>query len=242
MDALLVIFDLDGTIIDVGDRVDFDSLLVKTLEGAGVSVPGHDTREKLWASGRHHATTLASWGVRDVKAFWSTFDGLDFEARTREIETGGIHPFPDALQAIELLASTPDVHVAGFTNTPARLARYQAERFGLDVLFEYLLALDMDGHDQTTAKPEPDGIFKIQQTIETRSNINVHKSTILVGDSDIDMMAASNAGIPSIQVLRDPARQVRFTSATATIHTLIEVNPDFLRGILETFHRPETAE
>ncbi|MHA1368282.1 MAG: HAD family hydrolase [Promethearchaeota archaeon] len=233
-DPRLVIFDLDMTLIDIS-ILDFDQILVQALDEMSVpSIPPREERKKLWFSGKEHVKLLESWGVRNINKFWKIFDDLDFKQRKFYLNKGMIHLYPDTLPVLRRLKSNESVFLSLLTNTPNKIATYQMNKLCLDHgYFDFVLALGIDGYDQSHAKPEPWGIYYIQEKLEKKIGIDLKQKTILIGDSPMDLLAAKNAMIPGIQIVR--ALKMEAEMAFAGIRSLDKVTLEFINSILRKF-------
>nr|MDO8086672.1 HAD hydrolase-like protein [Candidatus Sigynarchaeum springense] len=229
---VLAIFDVDNTLIDLGGAIDFDALLVDAFRELGVGVPPLAERDRLWRAGKDHAVLLRSWGVLDPRAFWDIFDRLDFEARSVAIQAKKITLFPDCVPALWSLYTSGQVVLAVHTNTPIKLARYQLKHFDIAKYFDAVLALDIDGYDQSRAKPEPWGVHHLQATARDKHGEDLMKRTVLIGDSRIDMETARNAGIPGVLISREAARGMgEFEAVTS----LDRITPSYLDDVIRRF-------
>lgn len=234
----LAIFDVDGTLIDFGHCINFDALLVQTFESIqGINVPSQAERDKLWRAGKDHEILLNGWGVPDAREFWTIFDRLDFEARSTAIAEGKIIPYPDALPVLSMLQASGQVALAVHTNTPARLSLYQLEHFNMKKYFDYVLALDMAGYDQSRAKPEPWGVYFLQNLVGKMHRMDFKGKTIFVGDSDdIDMLTAKNSHIPGILVSREEPG-IPALHAFDLVNSLEMITLSLIKSILRRFHK-----
>jgi FMN phosphatase YigB (HAD superfamily) len=232
----LVIFDVDGTLVNLGHCIDFDALLVQAFETIpGIEVPSLADRDTLWRAGKDHEILLNGWGVTDVKKFWNIFDRLDFDARSTAITDGKIVPYLDAVPALAKLQASGQVAMAVHTNTPAKLALFQLEHFGMKKYFDHVLALDMAGYDQARAKPEPWGIHYLQDVLGTKHGIDFRSSTVFIGDSDeIDMLTAENAHVPGILVSRDAEKKPAL-HAFDHVPGLRKITPARIKTIIQRF-------
>jgi phosphoglycolate phosphatase len=234
-EPLLAIFDVDGTLVNLGGAVDFDALLVEAFREHGITVPPIAERDTLWRAGKDHTILLRSWGELDPRAFWDIFDRLDFEARSAAIQERKITLFPDCIPSLWRLYTSGQVVLVVHTNTPVKLATYQLKHFDIAKYFEAVLALDIDGYDQSRAKPEPWGIHHLQAKAGAAHKVDFTGRTAFIGDSRIDMEAARNAGIPGVLVSRDPA----FTGnmgESDSIKSLSQITPSRLESVIRRFH------
>ncbi len=65
-----------------------------------------------------------------------------------------------------------------------------------DAKFEGLIPLVIGGAEGRRFKPAPDGVFDAMKTLGASP-----ETTVYVGDSDVDMQTAENAGLPAVGVL-----------------------------------------
>ena len=78
------IFDLDGTLLDLGNiKVYADKILLDTLNKLNlIEFPSKATRNELWLSGGDFQKVLSKWGIPNSINFWKYYDKIDFETRT----------------------------------------------------------------------------------------------------------------------------------------------------------------
>ena len=175
----LVVFDLDGTLVDshqdlafaanatvveLGGRGVSAAAVVKMVgEGAAVLV-----RRALAASGLDPETPGA------LDRFLSIYEGCLLD-RTR--------PYPGTIEMLERIA--PMVRLAVLTNKPARATGRVLEGLGLARFFDPVV-----GGDTTFGrKPNPAGLQHIIAAAGTTPG-----ATLMVGDSPVDRQTARNAG------------------------------------------------
>ncbi|MEM1659198.1 MAG: HAD family hydrolase [Candidatus Jordarchaeales archaeon] len=206
-----VVFDLDGTLIKIPSTNFFDKLLVKTLSKLNVPVPPAGERAKLWVSGQGHEELLRSWGVSDPYVFWRTFDELDYETRRELIRRGVIRPYEDVSFLEDLSLRVP---LGLVTNTSPRVTFLEVEEFGLRKFFKVIVALGTER--QSEAKPETAGV------LEAFRVLGCHPSeSIMVGDSDADVLAGRKVGSKAVVVKRPHVRLK--TEPDAYIESLYEL-------------------
>lgn len=81
--------------------------------------------------------------------------------------------------------------------------------------FDYLVTID----DVKDAKPHPEGILKAMSSLHAKPD-----SSLMVGDSEADIKAATNAGIDSVLLLNDLVR-LHDISPTYTIQQFDQLLP-----------------
>ncbi|MCB1508332.1 MAG: phosphoglycolate phosphatase [Hyphomicrobiaceae bacterium] len=183
----LVVFDLDGTLIDTAPDLAFAMNRVLSEEGLA---------EIALAEARvfvgHGARAMIERGL--VKA-GSAFDEARARALTRrfiEIYTAHIadesRPFPGALAALDRLEAAGH-RLAICTNKREELARTLFDALGLTQRFAAIVG----GNTVGVPKPDPAPLL---ETIRLAGG----GPAIMVGDSATDVGAARNAKIPVIGV------------------------------------------
>jgi phosphoglycolate phosphatase len=98
----------------------------------------------------------------------------------------------EALAALKVLHGPPGGPVrtmAVLTNKPVRPAQAICEALGLAPYFLRIYG----GNSFPTKKPDPGGLFAIMEEADARP-----KETVVIGDSQVDVMTARNAGAWSI--------------------------------------------
>ena len=190
MGLRLVVFDLDGTLID--SQVDLANSVNAMLEhlgkpvlpqaviasfiGDGVSLlvrralgdPEGDVHDEEYVEG---ALTFFLDYYRVHKLdFTYVYDGVFA-----------------ALDAIR--AAWPGVAMAVLTNKPVRPSREICAHFGLDRFFFQ----NYGGNSFHTKKPDPSGLLALMADAGAAA-----AETVMIGDSDVDILTARNCGARSI--------------------------------------------
>jgi len=176
--ARLVVFDLDGTLIDSRrDLTDSANMLV--VERGGTPLPEADITRMVGEGAAllvRRALTAAKlpFADADVVRFLEIYDN-QLLATTR--------PYPGMRQALEEVAAAAVVAV--LTNKPLAPARVLLEALDLAPF----IATTLGGDGSFPRKPDPSSL---------RYLTNLHgaspASTVMVGDTRIDFETAANAG------------------------------------------------
>mgnify|MGYP003307327953 CR=1 FL=1 len=173
----LVLFDLDGTLIDT-DKLIFMSykhVLNKYRSDYKVSFdemidflgPTLMDTFKVYFPGMDHDEIIEEYREYNVshhRKFVNAFKGA--ESTLKELRELGIH-------------------VGVVTSKRKDVADFGLQEFGLDKYCEILVDCD----DVKNFKPHPEGILKAIEHFKAQPN-----ETLMVGDSKSDMMAGMNAG------------------------------------------------
>lgn len=189
MSSPLVIFDLDGTLIDTAP--DLIESLNHTIASADLAPVTFDDLTHLVGQGARVMIKRA-FELRKVKLEESETDALFsiFVEHYRQNMPGKSQPFPGAVECMKRLAAA-GMTLAICTNKSEALAIPLIEELGLSGHFAAITG----GDTFPVRKPDAAHIFG---TIEKAGGTQDH--AVMVGDSINDILAAKNAGIPSIGV------------------------------------------
>lgn len=204
-DIKLVIFDLDGTLVD-------------SKEDLALSV--NAMRERMDLPALPH-DVISSYVEQGVMALVRR--ALGAEASDEKVERGMTifldyyrehmldHTalYPGVCGALEQLG---DRTLAVLTNKPVRFSREMLERLGLAPLFTAIYG----GNSFPQKKPDPVGVEKLMADTGARE-----RQTLMVGDSDTDVLTGRNAGVWTCGV-----------TYGFGWHTLEETPPDLIVGDL----------
>ena len=182
MDENVVIFDLDGTLIDtIGDLA---AAVERALEEGGF--PGHGVEEyrRMVGHGIRNLVTRAlpegaseetvDSALKVFKDYYTTH--IDVYSRPYP----GIH---DLLRAL----SAEGISIAVVSNKFQEGTETLIRRFFPDITFKRVLG-NAPGHP---LKPDPEVVFQV---------VGQAARAVMVGDSATDIKTARNAGIPAIGV------------------------------------------
>ena len=192
MSKRLIIYDLDGTLVDTADDI---TQSVNHMLGAFRRPP----------LSRDAVIRFIGLGLRQlVIQCLATADSGTVE---RGMEIYRRHYGEHLLDHTALYPATQKVleHFSGrlqavVTNKPNPFTRQILAGLGLDRYFVHVVAGD-DGHAK---KPDPAGVVSI-----LAAHGLVAREAILIGDSDVDMQAGRRAGVLTVAVTRgygDPAK------------------------------------
>lgn len=185
IDADLIIFDLDGTLIDSSEDIAWAAN--KTLEFFGYSEMETDRiKEHI------------GWGIKPLLEKLMPNEGLVriMEAREKFLEFYGSHLmvstylYPGVRETIKYL-SLLDKKMAIVTNKPVRLTEMILKELGLTDCFRMVLG----GDSLSNRKPHPEPVEKTVEALGAEPG-----RTVVVGDSPVDCEAGKAAGTSTIGV------------------------------------------
>jgi phosphoglycolate phosphatase len=175
----VLIFDLDGTLID--SKADLALSVNAMLEHMGRAALPHGTIYGYVGNG---APLLVRRALGDGVTAAEAEKGLAyFLAYYKEHMLDNTVPYPGVREGLALLEKHP---MAVLTNKPVRFSGWILEGLGLARYFRYVYG----GNSFEKKKPDPTGV-----EILLRDFGASRRETMMVGDSDVDVRTARNAGI-----------------------------------------------
>lgn len=184
MPPSLVVFDLDGTLIDSAG--DLTTAINAMLAGFGcrpLSVP--EVRRMI---GDGVAMLVArALAARQCDADPARAEQMfmrHYEADATSLTTA----FPGVAEALQALRAA-GIPLAVCTNKPARITAGILSRLGLAEYFARVVG----GDSLPFRKPDPRVLLTVLETFAARP-----ESSLLVGDSEVDAATARSAGVPFV--------------------------------------------
>ena len=177
-DIRVLIFDLDGTLIDSG--IDLALSVNATLKEMGrSSLP----QNQIFAYVGQGASRLIEQALGPGTKPGEIEQGLAFFlSYYRQHMLDNTVTYPGVREGLDALDGMP---MAVLTNKPVRFSRQLLEGLGLASYFRYIYG----GNSFETKKPNPAGMEVLLRDFGAAP-----KQTMLVGDSEIDVQTARNAG------------------------------------------------
>lgn len=190
----LLIFDLDGTLID--SREDLVSCVNATLAHLDRPTLPHDTIAGFIGDGAAalvQRSLEVDGGCDDATAATGLAFFLDYY-RQHLLDT--THVYPGVLDTLTAIRSAhPHLHMAVLTNKPVVPSQKICNALGLTAFF----FMNVGGNSFGSKKPDPEGLKAIWTEAENRrGEVLTADQIILVGDSEVDVCTARNAGVRSL--------------------------------------------
>ncbi|MCU1323995.1 MAG: hypothetical protein JWM43_3644 [Acidobacteriaceae bacterium] len=213
----LIVFDLDGTLID--SRIDLCNSVNATLTYLGRPTLPEAVIASYIGNG---ASMLIRRALGDPEG-----DIHDEEyvtnALTFFLDYYRIHKldytyvYPGVISSLEAIrAAWPELPMAVLTNKPVNPSRDICTHFGLDRFFFQ----NYGGNSFHAKKPDPHGLLTLiaeANALTSEASLITPTNTVMIGDSDVDILTARNCG----------ARSIGCTFGLAP-HTLAAAQPDAL--------------
>jgi phosphoglycolate phosphatase len=204
----LVIFDLDGTLID--SRLDLVHSVNAALRHIGRPELPDDVIASYVGDGAPILIQRALGGEQVAESV--VRKGLEFFLayyREHKLDHTTVYPgIAEALSAIQQSSNGTPRKLAVLSNKPVIPSRAIVEALGLGQFFSQIYG----GNSFATKKPDPEGAHKLLE----ESGVTPEQA-VIVGDSHVDVRTGRNAGLWTIGV----------TYGFAT-HTLEDEPPDIL--------------
>ncbi|MEO8358409.1 MAG: HAD-IA family hydrolase [Vicinamibacteria bacterium] len=185
----LVVFDLDGTLIDsIGDIASSANQALAEAYGDPARLPQDMVRSFVGSGARHlmeRCVAAAGQSRDDVPRVFDRFLEI---YRSRLTETTRLYSGMDET----LITLGASARLAILTNKPGEMSRRIVKDLGLTSRFLAVIG----GDDLKTKKPDPEGLLKIAAD----AGVSI-KRVAMVGDSAVDMQTARHAGALSVAVL-----------------------------------------
>jgi len=177
-DVRVLIFDLDGTLIDSG--ADLALSVNATLKEYGRSPLPHD---QIFGYVGQGASRLIEQALGPGTTRPECEQALAFFlSYYREHMLDNTVTYPGVREGLAVLEGMP---MAVLTNKPVRFSRQILEGLGLASYFRYIYG----GNSFETKKPDPAGMGVLLRDFGASP-----KQVMLVGDSEVDVQTARNAG------------------------------------------------
>ena len=199
----LLIFDLDGTLID--SRLDLANAVNATRRHMGMEPLAN---ERVYSYVGNGAPVLIRRSLGEQATEAELREGLEFFLEYyRDHDLDHTTLYPGVRESLDRLRDRGK-RMAVLTNKPVRMSRHIVE--GLDVGAHFFQVYG--GNSFEFKKPNPIGI----ETLMRETGLG-RESTIMIGDSAVDVQTARNAGVPCCGVtygfqpesLADPAPDVK---------------------------------
>lgn len=186
----LLIFDLDGTLVD--SRLDLANSVNAMLRHFGKPILPDEVIASYIGDG---APMLVRRALGDPDDESYVQRALEFFLLYyREHKLDHTYVYPGVKESLDLIRSRRNgeaIKMSVLSNKPVGPSRAIVKALGLDDYFFQVYG----GNSFHTKKPDPAGVRALLQEAGARP-----EQTVIVGDSDVDVLTARNAGIYSLGV------------------------------------------
>ena len=179
----VVIFDLDGTLLDT--LCDLGDSLNRMLEHFGYPTHSYDKVKEMVGNG---ATVLTLRAIPDGESNPRAEECIAyFRANYNDKSNKKTKPYDGIIEVLDRLHAH-GIYTAVVTNKPHHAATAICESF-----FGDRLDIVIGDREGVRRKPYPDSVFEVMDKLCARN-------AVYVGDADTDIEVAKNACIPSVSV------------------------------------------
>jgi len=180
---MIILFDLDGTLID-----STEAILESFHNSYAVHGHRHPDDEAIKALIGHPLDVMyRELGIEEAK-IWDFVD--TYKEHYRKISTQKTVLLPQAREAIELAGTIASLGIV--TTKTGKYSQVLMEHFGVMDKFNVLIGRE----DVQNPKPDAEPIHKALQKFDTKN-----KEIWMIGDTQMDLLAAKNAGVNGLGVL-----------------------------------------
>lgn len=198
----LVIFDLDGTLLDTLE--DIHDSLNHTLRLFGLPKLTLDEVRARLGNGSARLIELSIPNGRNNPQFDSIL--ADYSQWYHEHALIKTHPYPGVLELMEKLVSN-GVKTAIVSNKPDATVKELNTLF-----FSNFTSAAVGEKADIRRKPAPDTIIAVMNELGVKA-----ENTLYIGDSEVDIATAGNAGIDCISVAWGFRSEAELKSSGATL-------------------------
>lgn len=192
----LIVFDLDGTLID--SRQDLSNSVNAMLKHLGKPELPEDVIASYIGDGASMLVRRAlgdpEGDVHDEEYVSGALEFfLDYY---REHKLDFTYVYPGVMESLKAIrVARPEVLMAVLTNKPVNPSRAICDHFGLsDFFFQ-----NYGGNSFHTKKPDPHGLLTLMAEASAIAGVDITaKETMMVGDTDIDVLTARVIGAYSL--------------------------------------------
>lgn len=189
-----VVFDMDGVLLTMTDPSVVDRAVREAFAAFGVE-PTDEAVEPFARSDADGLAAACEPFDLDPEAVWSAREWAACWLQAREMDAGRKRPYDDVADALHALDAL-DTRVGLVSNNQHHTVGYALERFGLDGSFETAYGRGHTVEALRRRKPDPHYIDRALSDLGTRD-------ALYVGDSRVDVEAATRAGVDCAFVRRD---------------------------------------
>ncbi|MEA2018399.1 MAG: HAD family hydrolase [Campylobacterota bacterium] len=198
---IVILFDLDGTLIDSTDAITgcfFHSFKELNFDFKGTK---EDIKNEI---GYPLDIMYANLGV-DLEKVWDFV--TSYKKEYRKISIAQTTLLPNAVESIKLASSFARLGIVTTKTTQYTIPLL--EHMGIMHYFETIIGRQ----EVVNPKPHPEPVLKCLKNMDLKP----HKNIFMIGDTKMDLIAANDAGISSVAVLCGYGKEEQLSCYTNAI-------------------------
>ncbi len=180
---MIILFDLDGTLID-----STEAILESFHNSFDVYKTAHPSDEEIKALIGHPLDVMYRELGIDEEMVWEYVN--TYKEHYRVISTQKTKLLENAFEAVTLASEIAKIGIV--TTKTGKYSQVLMEHFGMMDKFEVLIGRE----DVENPKPNAEPILKALESFDTKD-----EEIWMVGDTEMDLLSAQNAGVNSLGVL-----------------------------------------
>lgn len=184
-------FDMDGVLLTMTEGSVIDRAAREAFAAFGVDPPDEAVEPFARSDADGFAAACEPFDL-DPDAVWSAREWAACWLQAGEMDAGRKRPYDDVADALAAI----DAPLGLVSNNQHHTVGYALDRFGLDGVFETAYGRGHTVEALRRRKPDPHYLDRALSDLETRD-------ALYVGDSGVDVEAATRAGVDSAFVRRD---------------------------------------
>lgn len=186
----LLIFDLDGTLVD--SRVDLVNSINAMLQHLGKPLLPSEVIASYVGDGAPMLVRRALGDPDDESYVQRALAFFLLYYREHKLDNTFVYPgIKEALESIRSARNGAGIRMSVLSNKPVGPSRAIVEALGLGSYFFQVYG----GNSFHTKKPDPAGVQALLEEADAQP-----QQTVIIGDSDVDVLTARNAGTYSLGV------------------------------------------
>jgi phosphoglycolate phosphatase len=192
----VVLFDSDGVLVEMPDRKRLAAAVGRTFSRFDLRRPTPEDVRALVAGNVEALASLCRRNGVDLRSFCRRAAREAVRAQREELERGLRSLYDDVGGALDALRDRGRT-LGIVSNNHRRAVSLALRQFGLADRFAVVRGADFSPDGMRRMKPAPDNLTATLAHLDADP-----RDALYVGDSDVDVLAADDAGVDSVYVRR----------------------------------------
>ncbi|WP_158058210.1 HAD family hydrolase [Halorussus halophilus] len=193
-----VLFDCDGVIVEMPDRAAMTDAMRRVQQRFGLSVPPENVVADFFRGNLSAITERCREAGIERDSFCAEAAREAVSAQLTEIRSGLRSRYEDVAAIRDL-----NLPLGVVSDNHPRVLSFLLRQFDLTGLFQTVRGCPFTPAGLERRKPDPSNVEAAMETLDA-------ETALYVGDREVDVLAAENAGIDSALVRREDASEQGF--------------------------------